>query len=392
MRRFRSMIRNPNGNPLQSLPRLFWQPVICAALSFGGLTVLDAAEMAAPAGKAESATTETGSKWGVSPLLLPLYTPDTGWMIAGGGHMYYSPVQNPRRNRFSDVTAYFAYSQYEQKNLGLLSDLYFRDTKFRTPVELEFYDSPTFFYGIADRQIPQTKYNSRGGRAITGLLYEWFPDFYFGGIFSIRREGYTRDGIAGLGSEFNTDGVPSVRSTGVGWQLAYDTRDNVFYTTRGQFIEARALYFSSGVLSDQTYSIHQFNYRTYESLSANDIIALQSLLIFTSAETPFADMARLGGLYMLRGYFQGRYIHHNYWSAQVEYRRILIWRISAVAFLAVGDVYGSLRDLSFAGTEIAGGLGLRFALDKEQRINFRLDTGVSRLGEVNSYFTIKESF
>lgn len=353
--------------------------------------------------QAPQAPIETGkppeqkSKWGISPLVLPLYTPDTGWMIAGGGHAYYSPVENPRRNRFSDVTAYFAYSQYEQKNMGLLSDLYFKDTKFRAPVELEFYNSPTFFYGVQKREIPQTRFNSIGGRVLTGVLYEWLPDLYFGGIVSGRRDSYSRDGKPGLGadgsgSEYNIEGSASVRSTGVGWQLAYDTRDNVFYTGRGQFIEARGIYFNKNFYSDQSYAVHQFNYRRYLSLTDKDILAFQGFAYFTTAQTPFVDLARLGGMYTLRGYFQGRFIDHNYVAAQIEYRRIVWWRFSAVTFLAVGQTYGSVSDLALKQTELAGGLGLRFALDQEQRINFRLDTGVSRLGEVNSYFTIKEAF
>jgi len=67
-------------------------------------------------------------------------------------------------------------------------------------------------------------------------------------------------------------------------------------------------------------------------------------------------------------------------ATQAEYRVELPWRLGLVGFGGVGGVERYWGDLRVKDLLPAGGVGLRFNLDKKNHINYRVDWGYGRAG------------
>ncbi len=94
----------------------------------------------------------------------------------------------------------------------------------------------------------------------------------------------------------------------------------------------------------------------------------------------------------MRGYYEGRYTDNNFIAAQVEHRFHLIERFGMVVFAAAGRVGLRPRDLfTFQGLKPSLGSGLRYAIDKKEKLNLRLDIGFGHRS-TGVYFNITEAF
>ncbi len=122
------------------------------------------------------------------------------------------------------------------------------------------------------------------------------------------------------------------------------------------------------------------------------MLALQALGFLNSGEVPLRSYALLGGSNTMRGYYQGRYRDKNMAVVQAEYRAALFWRFGAVAFADLGNVGSELKDLNFQGLKYSYGAGLRFALNKTEKLNLRLDYGIGRNFSNGFYLQLGEAF
>jgi len=77
---------------------------------------------------------------------------------------------------------------------------------------------------------------------------------------------------------------------------------------------------------------------------------------------------------------------------QSEYRFPLFWRLGAVVFGDCGNVGSSLSDLGFDYLKYSFGGGLRVALNKAEKLNLRLDYGVSHRSSNGFYLQLGEAF
>ncbi|MBW2297603.1 MAG: hypothetical protein JRF32_08350, partial [Deltaproteobacteria bacterium] len=82
---------------------------------------------------------------------------------------------------------------------------------------------------------------------------------------------------------------------------------------------------------------------------------------------------------------------NNMVTIRAEYRFPIKGRWGGAVFGAVGDAFPDATTLEEIDPKIAGGGGLRFALNKKEKINVRLDIGVSRYG-VFPYIMLQEAF
>ena len=107
---------------------------------------------------------------------------------------------------------------------------------------------------------------------------------------------------------------------------------------------------------------------------------------------PFDRMPTLGGSVMMRGMNDGRFRDRNMMAMQTEYRSP-VWfnHIGVVAFAAVGAVAPSVQMFEAPLFHATGGVGLRWALTKGDRLNLRIDRGWGR-ATAGTYFTVGESF
>jgi hemolysin activation/secretion protein len=131
--------------------------------------------------------------------------------------------------------------------------------------------------------------------------------------------------------------------------------------------------------------------RRYGTLFDNIVVAAQLYGVFNMGVTPFFDAASIGGKYLMRGFYEGRYRDDNMLALQTECRLPLWWRFGIVAFAGFAQVADRIEDFRFDNFKFAFGGGFRFLWDTEQKLNIRLDIGFAE-GKSGLYVTIGEAF
>jgi outer membrane protein assembly factor BamA len=179
--------------------------------------------------------------------------------------------------------------------------------------------------------------------------------------------------------------------TGLGVLLVLDRRDNIFYPSQKYYYKFRWTRYGRHMGSAFTYNRFVFDLRNYYSIWPTHIIALNLYGDLTTGSPPFFRLPALGGDEHMRGFFYGRYRDHHYLTGQVEYRKIVWWRIGTALFFSAGDVAPRLRDFNLDELKYSYGFGLRFVFDKEEKVNVRMDLGFGKKTS-GIYFALEEAF
>jgi hypothetical protein len=182
----------------------------------------------------------------------------------------------------------------------------------------------------------------------------------------------------------------TLRSIGI--RLTRDTSPNRFYPTAGTNLEFTSNFFSQGLGSKYSFQSYRMTFNKYWSVKQNQVLAYNAYLCGTGGEAPFYGNCIYGTNNELRGYVAGQYFTKYMVATQLEYRLTLPKRFGLVAFGGIGEVipgedkiYGSQHFLP------AGGVGLRFTLDKKNHVNLRADIAQGEDGHTFS-LSIGEAF
>ena len=114
-----------------------------------------------------------------------------------------------------------------------------------------------------------------------------------------------------------------------------------------------------------------------------------------TGDVPFDGYQTYGTRNNLRGYPGGKYRGKYMVAIQSEYRYNIYNRWGAVAFAGTGSVWGNEEngEESFEQDWLPSiGLGARYMVSLEKRINIRLDYAVGVDGNQGLYFGIMEAF
>jgi hypothetical protein len=186
-------------------------------------------------------------------------------------------------------------------------------------------------------------------------------------------------------------------TSGAGVFILLDTRDNVFSSWSGTYVEARSTLFTSSLGSLFSFVKHSLDARYFVPIylfSMTHILALQGgLTAITGGEAPFYALPSLSSL---RGILIGQFANTTAVFAQAEYRVPFLEILEAVAFVGAGASAGRLDELGVARMQPIVGGGVRFFFDPNERIGIRMDIGVPVASSVGSmprfYFTFGEAF
>ena len=186
-------------------------------------------------------------------------------------------------------------------------------------------------------------------------------------------------------------------STSVGFELAalYDSRDNILNATKGWYLEFTKGFYNTSLGGTHKFDLTRFDLRYFLTVSdkSKDVLAFQAIGHFTNGDVPLSEYALFGSEEIMRGYIEGRYVEKNLLAAQVEYRRTFKdSRFGFVAFLGAGDVFSTASELKFKDIKLNYGVGLRFMLDKKEKLNIRFDYGAGNESDGNLYLNIAEAF
>ncbi len=320
------------------------------------------------------------------------YTPETHYAL-GTAVISYFRSGGEQKIRPSKMALSGYYSTRKQYYLSLTPELYFKDEKYLVSAKFNFGKYADKFWGIGNDtpEIGNEDYILMlvGFRA--SIQTRIYGDIKAGLVLEAKKAMVPdkRDNpflITG-----NIRGSDGGNSVGSGIVLSYDSRDNIFFPSRGIFTTINFVSFGPLTGSDFDFKRTIADLRGFFNLRGNHIFALQGYGNFTGGNPPFYELPALGGQNSLRGYFLGRYRDRNYLMTQLEYRTILFWKIGVAGFAGVGDVYGHLSDLSLNKIKYSLGGGLRFVIDVREKLDVRLDLGWGK-NSSGVYFAIEEAF
>jgi len=217
------------------------------------------------------------------------------------------------------------------------------------------------------------------------------PNLYFGPRLIATRTNVSIGEASGspftnVLSAFDQD----INNTALGLRLQWDTRDDTFYPTKGQYIQSRVDWYRKSFGGDFNFQIFDMEYNQYMSFGNHDVLAVRGYFKKASDGAPFFMLSSFGGK-DLRGYEHGRYRDNDLIAVQAEWRHQLSHSWAVTGFAGVGSVAPSVSNLFDEEALWSYGAGLRYRLAKHNKMNFRLDWARGRDGDT-LYFSVGEAF
>ena len=172
-------------------------------------------------------------------------------------------------------------------------------------------------------------------------------------------------------------------TAGLGISASIDKRNNTYAPDKGYFAQIYLVDYKKIFKSDYTFTNINLDFRKFIKSGKSSVLALQLFSNINIGEIiPVRNLSGIGGTNISRGYYDSRFIDKNSAIIQAEYRQSLenvpisfFKNFGVVFFGSFGDVFSNPNQLSIKLLKTSIGTGLRYALNKSQRINIRFDVG-----------------
>ncbi len=315
---------------------------------------------------------------------------ETDWSFgAGGTYTFYTTSKKDSATRTSSIRFLGTYSLRKQFLITLNGPVFFPGERYVLNSHFSYSSFPDKFWGLGNqsKETDAESYDFRqyyihlhGERLLThkifvGLVYD------FQRVIDINVQN------GGLFDQQNVAGRKPYQVSGLGLSLSWDKRNNTFWPGKGHYLSLQATHFTSLLLSNHRYTNFILDARWYKRMVRKQIFALQAYGFFnTGADVPIRSLASLGGADRMRGYFSGRFRDDHLLTVQGEYRVPVYKRFSAVGFAGVGDVAGRYSTLSIKQLKYSYGGGLRFAVNKNEKLHIRFDYGFGKGKENRGFY------
>ena len=321
------------------------------------------------------------------------YTPESKFAVGAGG-IYIFFLGKEKDLRPSKIGFGGYYSSNKQYKLSVSPSLYLFDNKLYIELPTSFGYFINKYWGIGDSS---PEYDSAGYATTTfsSTLTVQIPPK----VFAADRTGiiidydFTNIDDKMGNSLLENDSLPGYNGgtlIGIGTDLVWDSRDNIFYPNSGGYQYFKIVFYPG--ISDYVYSMLELDVRAYRAIKPDHVFAFNFYLQSVIGETPFYKMPALGGQNHMRGYFAGRYRDNFYGMMQLEYRQYFWKRLGFVVFGGMGNVSENILKYDFSTLKYSYGGGLRFLFNKKQKVNLRMDIGFGNDGNRGIYFGIQEAF
>lgn len=326
--------------------------------------------------------TEPDSTEGYSDyIFLPAlyYTPETRW--AGGVvfQYYFYNEKKDSASRPSSILPIFIYTQNKQVITSLGFDLYLQKNTYHLFGELKYLKYPGSFFGIGNNVSDDEEIYTPNSFGIdVTFLKKIYKNTNAGFKFNYeyaKLAPFEEDGIL-VNSNFA--GVKGGTTSGIGFAADYDTRDNIYYASKGHFYHVSAMFYGTLTGSDYTYNEFNFDLREYYTIYKEHIIVFQGYTNLIDGKGPFYTLSQFGGSNLMRGYFEGRFRDNHVLVLQSEYRTHVWNRFGFVIFSGLGQVAPKLNNFQINHFKYAAGIGLRFMIDNSEKLNIRFDYGIGK--------------
>lgn len=328
-------------------------------------------------------------------ILLPVvfYTPET--KIAGGvGGMYYFRTAKEKKEQHpSSIFAALIYTQKRQALLEFKPDIYLKNGGFHLYGNLGLKKYSEKYYGIGNDTTNdmEENYSFQNATLSLSVMRKVVRKLFIGPQYEFDYNKITEFEETGQLAEGNTLGSKRGCSSGIGIGLEWDGRDNIFFPTRGQLFRFSVKFFDESLGSDFDFKRLNLDFRQYLRILPYHVLAFNGYISLITGEPPFQMLSMMGGEYLMRGYYKGRYRDKNMVAFQAEYRFPIWRRLGGAMFAGYGDVSDEIDGFRLRDFKYSAGGGIRFLINLQERTNLRLDFGFGK-DSFGVYATISEAF
>ncbi|RMB64191.1 hypothetical protein EAX61_00770 [Dokdonia sinensis] len=335
------------------------------------------------------------SKFIAAPVVS--YSPETNFAFGTGAKFLFKFNGSGEETRVSNMPITLQYTLNSQFFLYSGFEIFTNQEKWVIEGNILFQNYPRLYYGLGTNspESAEEEYNYYQLLVEPIFLKQAFARYLFIGA-GVRYNHIYKTEIeqGGLIDQERLTGFDGSTSLGAEAAVLYDSRNNVLNAQNGWYLEfTRGEYFKA-LGGTHNFDLTRFDLRHFVKPFDNndDVLAFQFVGRFTRGGLPFSEFSFLGGSEIMRGYREGRYVDRDLLASQVEYRKTFKnSRWGAVAFAGAGDVYNHVENFQFKNIKPSYGAGLRFMIDKEERLNLRFDAGFGR-GSNEFYLSIAEAF
>jgi outer membrane protein assembly factor BamA len=345
-----------------------------------------------PLARASKSDSTERSEPDLFAIPLVFYTPETRWGFGAAGTMNFEIGRESEKA--SSLSLGGAYTLFDQILLQVPYELFLKGDRYWLEGELGYYDYYYEFYGIGNRTKPSRKetFTARYPRIRFTGLRRWNEELYAGIRYIYDDFRISERKGNGPLQQKEVPGAEGVRISGIGVRVHYDERDRVNYPTEGYLLQGHVLWSGEWTGSELNYRNEELDLRAYHDLGQGHILAGQIFMRSFHGTAPFNEMALLGGPKRMRGYYKGRFRDEHFGTAQLEYRKMLVWRIGVAAFGGFGKVAPERAGLFEGKYHPSYGGGLRLTIDQERMVNLRADIAFGDQEGAQYYLTYREAF
>ena len=351
--------------------------------------------VAGSVGAQQSDSSRKNSHWIVVPIISRSI--ETDWTFGvGANYTFHTSRKKDTLTRTSSINFVGSYSLRKQFLLLLNGPVFFPGEHFILYNHYSYSYFPDRFWGLGNHSVQEQEepyefgqyyINLHGKRQLTKKLFlGLILDFQRVTDMHIRKDGlFDRQDVAGR---------KPYQVGGLGTSLSWDSRNYTFWPQKGQLISFTYHQYAPLFLSDYTFSTLMFDSRFFYTVLRRHVLAFQAYAQMNiGKEIPIRSLASLGGSEKMRGYFNGRFRDQHYFTVQSEYRFPLLKRVSGVGFWGWGDVAGKHSTTSFKNLKYSYGAGLRYAINKYEKLHLRFDYAMGRgKGNHGFYIQLGEAF
>lgn len=328
-------------------------------------------------------------------VLLPgiTYSPDRGITFAGGALRYFRAPGQDDDARASRVVLTVEASVSGRGMVSFDPDVWFADERYHLggTAWVSYLDYAYFGVGNQTTMQEREDYTAVRWSLRPELVRRITRALYAGAVYEFRYENQTE---MADGGELAMDVVPGADGgliSGLGALIRYDTRDHAFTPRSGGLVTLSPRAYLTELGGDYDFTRLLLEASWFFSLGGEHVLAADGRLDMRGGQPPFTYLSSGGGSRLLRGMLEGRYRDMQFVGAQAEYRFPLFWRFRGAAFAGAGRVARQVSELTPDGLHYSGGGGLRFAVQKDERITIRLDYGRS-VDDSGFYLAMLEAF
>jgi len=345
----------------------------------------------------------TFGKFWITPLLGPAYTPELGFLIAGGALLSYKfDDQSPR----SSAPVALSLSTTGAKVFTIKPSMYLMEDKLRVDFYYGNKSMTDNYFGVGYQAGnttvlgPDTTQYHRDLWQLNGsVLWRVRESLYFGGIYDFSTTTASQLAAQMAQDPHVVDQGTYFKNSGLGPSLRFDSRDFPQNAFKGWYLQASYLFYRPGLGGTTNYNILDVDYRQYMSVGRPGVTLAWNIRTRSGAgDVPWTELSFLGSGSDLRGYREGRYRDGTMIYGLLEFRWMdlkglnpqgepLFGLNGVVSWIGMGTMGSSYQHLNC----ILPNFGVGYRIVVQGRMAVRLDMGAGR-ESTGFYFSFNESF